>query len=473
MTHRRALLTLAWIAIVVAVVAVRPRQTPGPYLRDFEAYWSAGAVANAQADPYGRAIWQAERAIPGVVASRDELLPFVGPPQVLLAWRLVARLPYGPAASLWSLVLVVSLIALAAAASVGSGSRALIPVVAALALAVAFGPVTSDVALGQLALPAFLGATLVVLLARRSVVAAGVAALFAYAQPNAAISLVSQIGRNRATLALLAAAIATYALGVVGAGWRWPATYARVLAAHAAAERFTAIQFSPAAVAYGFGATPLHAALAWFVVALLAIAAAIVLAFRMSEAFARFAAFSALAPFVAGFFHEHDLLVAYVAAVWCALRTHGSDRLVALAGTLLVAIDWLGLAQRPSGIAQSALLAFAALAAFAAFGERVELRGAAVVAGAIGLLFAAAAIVAAHHPAPVWPDALGAFRAPPDAKASTLWSMEQRAAGLLAAVPAWAFLRSLSLAGCALLAYAIYRHPSCCRTALSRSDGSS
>ena len=37
-------------------------------------------------------------------------------------------------------------------------------------------------------------------------------------------------------------------------------TYASVLAAHAAAERFTAIQISPAAIAFGFGAPERFAA---------------------------------------------------------------------------------------------------------------------------------------------------------------------------------------------------------------------
>ncbi len=168
---------------------------------------------------------------------------------------------------------------------------------------------------------------------------------------------------------------------------------------------------------------------------------------------------------MAGFFHEHDLIVAYAAAVWCALRTRAAVRIVALTGTLLVAVDWLGLAQRPTGMAQSALLALAVVAAFAALGNAAELRGAAAFALCAGALFAIAAFVAAHAPAPVWPDALGSFRAPAAMPIAAVWGAEQRATGLFAPVPAWALLRSLSLLGCGLLAYAIYRHPSCCRTA--------
>lgn len=474
MMHRPWLLAIAWIAIAVAILAARPHPTPGPFLRDFEAYWSAGAVANAHADPYGSAIWKAERTVPGVDPARNETLPFVSPPQTLLVWRVVARFPYAAAAPLWSAMLIGLLLALAATAVVGAAAR-LSPsaLVAAIALAVGFGPITSDVALGQLALPAFLAASLVLLLAGRSVVATVLASAVAFVQPNAALGLVSQLGRNRATLAMLAAAFVTFALGAAETGWNWPAAYARILALHGAAERFAAIQLSPAAIAHGFGATDAAAAIAGFAVAALAIAAAIALAFAVRDNFARFAGFSALVPFAAGFVHEHDLLVAYAAAAWCALRTRAATRAIALAGTLLVAVDWLGLAQRPSGVAQSALLALAAFAAFAALGEPNDLRASLLVAFPAGALFVAAAFLASQHPAPVWPDALGAFRAPPGTPVAALWAAEQRASGLLAAVPTWALLRSLSLAGCALLAYAIYRHPSCCRTASPRWDGSS
>ena len=235
---------------------------------------------------------------------------------------------------------------------------------ALLALALAFGPMTSDLALGQLALPAFVGATLVVLIAARSLAGASAAAFLAFAQPNASLGLVSQLGRNRATFAMALGTLLAYALGALAAGWAWPVAYARILAAHGAAERFAAIQISPASIAFGFGAPPLAAGCAGVAIALLAIAAAIAIAVAVRDNFARFAAFSALGPFAAGFVHEHDLVVAYAAAAWCALRTRATARIVALAGTLLVSVDWLGLAQRPTGIAQSALLALAALCAF-------------------------------------------------------------------------------------------------------------
>ncbi len=466
MVTQRWLLGAACAAIVVAVLAARPVRTPGPLARDFEPYWSAGVAREAGADPYGRAIWSAERRVPGVDAARDELLPFVGPPATLLVWGLAARSPYDAATRVWWALLAISLLALVAAVLRGAGAP-LTPTafVAAALLAIAFAPISSDLALGQVALPALLGACALIALADRSLPAAVACACLAFAQPNAALGLISQLGRNRATLALLAGLLTTYALGALAAGWAWPVAYAHSLAAHAAAERFVAIQINATSIAYGFGATPAAAIGIGVAAAIAAIAAAIAIALRVRDRFARFAAFSTLVPFVAGFIHEHDLVVAYAAAAWCALRARNRARTIALTGTLLAGIDWLGLAQRPTGIAQSLLLAIAVLAAFLALGDTRDLRGAASVGVAVAALFAIAGYLAMAHPMPVWPDSLANFHATRDAPPAAVWLAEQRANGLLAAVPAWSLLRSLSLLGCALLALAIYRHSSCCQTA--------
>jgi hypothetical protein len=462
---QRRLLAAACLAIAIALLAARPAATPGPLLRDFEAYWGAGATWNARADPYERAIWSAEREVPGVDAQRDEVLPFIGPPATLLLWSLAARLPYATAAIVWWSILVLALLALVLMV-MRAGDAAITPFsfLAMLALAIAFGPVTSDLALGQMALPALLGAVALTLLADRSLFAATAGACLAFAQPNLALALASQLGRNRATLAILAGAIVTYLLGTLAAGPQWPAGYARAAFAHGNAERFVAIQLTPAAVAYGFGTPSRGAEFIAALAALAAIAAALAIAVRVRDRFARLAAFAALLPFASGFFHEHDLTVAYPAAAWCALRMRGTTRTVALAGTLLVTIDWLGLAQRPTGIVQSLLLAVAALCAFAALGEPSDSRLALRAAVAFAPLFAVTAWLATRNPAPVWPDSLGAFHAAANATVSTVWIAEQRAGGLLHPDPLWALLRSLSLLGCALLAYAIARHSSCRRT---------
>lgn len=470
MVTRYWLLLAAVAAVAIAVTTARPARTAGPLARDFEAYWSAGATSGRQADPYGKTIWDAERGIAGVDARRDEILPFISPPHTLIIWRLAARLPYEAATYLWWAVLGISLVALVIAILRGSGATmTFLSFFAAAVFAIAYAPITSDLALGQIALPAFLGAVLVVLFAERHVTLAVLATAIAFAQPNASLGLAGNIGRHRVALAILAGAALTYVLGSLMAGWAWPWTYAHAIARHGVAERFSATQFGPAAIAYAFGTTPGVAAIVAVAVALVAVAAGIVLCRTVRDPFARFAALSALVPFVAGFFHEHDFVVAFAAALWSATRATGAARTIALGGTLLAGFDWLGLAQRPSGIAQSALLEAALFAAFVALGEKADLRRAVPVGAGAAAVVAGAAMLALRHPVPVWPDLLAGFRAPATAGIATIWLDEQRANGLLAAVFAWGMLRSLSLLGCALLAYAVgtskYRHPSYYRTA--------
>jgi hypothetical protein len=464
----------AFVAVAMAVIAVRPVQTPGPLARDFEAYWAAGTAYNAQVDPYGRAIWDSERSIPGVDARRYELLPFVGPPHTLLAWSLAARLSYETATYVWWSVLALSLLALVAAVIRGSSTRGDLPTfIGGMLLAITFAPISSDLALGQIALIAFCGAALVVVFAPRSWPASVLAACVAFAQPNASIGLVSQLGRNRATLAIGLGALLAYLLGAIAAGWCWPFAYVIGVIEHGGAERFAAIQFDPASIAFDFGASPLKARLVEAFAASAALVAGVVLAVRVRDAFARFAVLSALSPFVVGFFHEHDFVVAFAAASWCALRTRGGIRLVALAGTLMAGFDWLGLAQRQSGIAQCALLSAGAFAAFIALGDIREIRTAIPVAIGMAILVAGTALLAMHHPVPIWPDALTAIHLPSNATIAAIWHEEQRATGLLAPVPAWGLLRVFSLLGCALLVCAIYRHSSCYRTASPHWDGNS
>lgn len=457
---RPAAFVVAALAIAAAILWARPTATPGPFLRDFEAYWSAGQTADRGANPYGRAIWRSERTVPGVGAQRDEVLPFVSPPTLLAPMRWLGRVPYRLAAPLWYGLLVAALAALVWLVVAGSAPHRTPRRVAFLGLAllaIAFGPVTSALALGQAVPLALLGATLIAATSDRF--AWGCAGtLLASFQPNVALGALAFLGRNRTTAAMLVGAGLVYALGAALRGFAWPLAYARLLLAHSAAEACSAIQISPAAIACGFGASPALAHAIALLAALAAVAGALALARQVADRFARFAAFGALAPFAAGFVHEHDLAVAFIAAGWLALRARGIARTIAVVGTLLVAIDWLGLAQRPSGTLQSALLALAALAAFiAADPARAGWRTSALAGAPVALLFGAAALLAATHPLPVWPDALGAFHAPPDASIATVWRAEGRATGLFARQALWAALRALPLAGCALLALAIAR----------------
>ena len=199
--------------------------------------------------------------------------------------------------------------------------------------------------------------------------------MVAFAQPNVALGLASQLGRNRALAAIGLGALVTYGSGALALGPAWPVRYCESRRSRMARPN-ASLQFKlrRQPIAYGFGLPQKAAWMLGLGLALLALAAGIALVSRVREPFARFAGFSALVPFVTAFLHEHDLVVAYVAALWCALRTRGATRVLAFTGTLLVCIDWLGLAQRPTGIAQSALLALAAAAAFAALAPPGEPR---------------------------------------------------------------------------------------------------
>lgn len=461
---RTILLVTAYCAFAVAVFVARPPATSGPLARDFEAYWSAGVAFDHRTDPYAASIWNQERDVPGVDAHRENLLPFVSPPATLPLWSVVARVPYAVAAPWWLLLLCCALGGLLLACL--RGARVKINVtngLAAIALAISFGPITSDLALGQFALLAAFGACLFAVSRRTLPAIAG--AVLAFAQPNIMPSLISQLSRKRAVIAIVIAAALTYAIGAMAGGWNWIGAYATLLLAHGAAERFSAIQLTPAAIAYGLGAPVAVAFVIAGIIAAAAIVGAIRIAARTRDAFARFAAFGALTPFVSGFWHEHDLVMAFPAVIWCALRAAPHMRAIAIAGTLLVAIDWLGLAQRPAGIVQSALLGVAAWCAFNALRNPAFSPATAYPTAALVAVFAAAAALAITHPAPVWPNAMHALAVPAHASAAQAWAVQQEATGLNRPVATWAVLRALSLLGCALLAWTICSRSTYYRTA--------
>jgi hypothetical protein len=454
--RRGLLLAVALLCYLAAVIAARPHSTPGPFVRDFEAYWSAGRVADAGNDAYSRDVWRAERTVPGVDGSRDELLPFVGPPYGLWIWRVFGRFEYPVAAHVWWVLLAISIAGLGVAALAGTGlTPRAPPAIAAILFAFSFGPITSGLALGQVTSIAMMGACCATLWTRDGRIAkVTVATLFAALQPNIAFGTLAALRRPVTAVAIAGAAILAYLLGAAATGWSWPFAYAHLLAAHAGAERFATIQFAPSAILYGAGMAPPAAIAGGIVITVVGLILAVIAFWRIRDTYARFACLSALVPFVAGFAHEHDLIVAFPAAVLTAARSRGTTRAVAAFATLLVAVDWLGLAQRPTGIVQSALLAIATGCLFAAFGPKSvsEL----VATPVFCALFAAAAWLAIQHPIAVWPDALGTFHATGSGVAS-VWHAELERNRLFSVNPAAALLRALSLAGCALLAAAVYR----------------
>ena len=416
-------------------------------MRDFEAYYAAGTVWNAGGDPYSQAIWPAEQRLAGVNGARYEALPFVGPPALLPVFGAIARLPFDAANALWRSLLIATLVALALVTLRLAQRRVDARSFFAIAVAaLGFGPLTSALALGQIALPAFLFAALAV--------SASPFALFAWMQPNVALAMLSQAFTKRGAIAF-AATLAVFA-GACVAVARVPGIehYAAVLHAHSNAERFSAIQLAPASIAYGFGAPAQIAESIGLVAALAAICSWFLLMRSIGDAIGRFCATSALLPLAMPFFHEHDLLVLFIPAVIYATRSHAAWPLAA-AGTLFAATDWLGLAQRPDGTLQTLLLIGALGAALIALHENAEPRMLIVPACAMAAI-GAAALVAHGHPAPVWPDGMHSVPAAiRNTSIADAWGEEQRATGLFAQNAVWSLLRLLSLGGCAAVAASI------------------
>jgi len=446
--------------LAFAFTAFRPPPTHGPFGRDFEAYYAAGAAWNDGGDPWSRAVWRVERTIDGVDRG-EEMLPYVGPAFALPAFGALARLPFGAAERVWSGMLALAFGALVLGSLALAHERRPGALLAAFALGVASGAAVSDFALGQVAMVSAAGtACALAALARRRNASAALAIALAAVQPNLALALVARL-RDRA--AWVACTAAVLAFGIVtllaGGGASGLAAYVRRLGEHGAAERFVAIQYTPAAIAHAFGVPPdaaIAIGIAVALVAIVATAAAIARA-RLSSADGTLLALAAL-PLAVPFFHEHDFVVVLIPLIALALRARGTARALAGAASACIAVDWFGLAQRPLAEAQILALALAAALAFAALGRGARVTGADAAALAATLAIACAAIpLARAHPAPTWPDALPANYRAPAGSVSAVWADEQRAAGLDADAPAWGAMRTIPLAGCVLLGAGIVR----------------
>jgi len=450
------------LGLALAFTVLRPPPTPGPYERDFEAYYAAGVTVNMDRDPYSRAIWEAEKVIPGVDAARDELLPFVGPAASLPLWSMLARAPYPVALRIWGGLLGVAFLGLLASAlRLAKAPRDPLLLLTAIVFAFVSAPMISAIALGQVALAsaAALGLALLCYPARNTL-GAGIATLLAALQPNLALVLVARI-RSRWDFGVAAAAAGVFVLFTVAAGHGVAGIVAYVhrLSAHAGAERFITIQHTPTAIAYAFGADRSAAIAIGAIIAIAAIlvTAAVILAGRLDAATAGLFAFAML-PLAIPFFHEHDFVVELVPAIVLAIRARGKTRALAAVATILILVDWFGLAQRADADGQILSLGFAVAFGFIALGPKLRTDQYYGAAGLISfvLLSLFALPLAQHHPAPTWPDTLPTtFHAPRAADASGVWGDEERSAGLDARDPVWSVLRMFPLAGCLLLAAGI------------------
>jgi hypothetical protein len=451
---------LALVLLFVAATLLRPPPTSGPFARDFEAYYAAGATWNAGGNPWSRAIWAVERTIPGVDARRDELLPYVGPATALPLFGALARLPQPLAVRVWTVLLGCALAAVVLASLALAQARGLFPIVGGLVLALAAAPATSDLELGQAALLAVAGvACALVAYERRGIVAGTIATLLASIQPNVALVLLARL-RDRTSLVAAACALTIFG-GVTlaaGGGVAGVCAYARLLGTQGRAERFDAIQYTPAAIAWALGAPRDAAITAGLVVALVAVAAVIVaiVRLRLSPRDATLLAIAAL-PLAVPFFHEHDFVIELIPLIILAAVTRGRLRAWSGVAAALILVDWLALAQRVPAQPAIVLQGIAAACAFAALGPTQRLRRADLAAPIAVCIAALVAVpLARAFPIPDWPDALPArFAVPASMAASDVWAAEQHATGLFAPIPAWGALRTLPLGGCVILGIAI------------------
>ncbi len=405
-------------------------------------------------------MWNTERTIGGVDASRDELLPYVGPAAALPLFGALARLPQPVAVRIWTGLLGAAFGALVIASLALAGTRRVLPLLGGLALGLASGPATSAIALGQAALISAAGiACALVAFERRAVAAGALATLVAAVQPNLVLALIARMRDRTALLCAVLAATAFAALTLAaGGGPHGFAEYVHRLGEHGRAERFVTIQHTPAAIAWALGAPAALAQAAGIACALAAVAAtaAAIVRARLGARDGTLLAIAAL-PLAVPFLHEHDFAIELIPLLVLAVRARGAARAAAGIAAVLVGVDWLGLAQRPAADAQILVLGAAVACAFVALGGGARAARAELAPLAALLVLACAAVpLARAHPAPTWPDALPpGYRAPAGADASAVWAGEQRAAGLDERQPAWGALRALPLAGCIVLGGAL------------------
>lgn len=453
-----ALAALLFFALAILVFRAAPSGAAFP--RDFEAYYAAGATWNAGGDPWSRDVWRVERTFPGVDATRDELLPFVGPAITLPLWSLLARLPLTVAIDAWLALLAFALGVLAVAAAILAGV-ALTPANAARTFffAAIAGSTISDIALGQVALVAAAAVALTLLALLRRSPWAVLAALVAAVQPNVALPLAARLTERRSAAMLIAAAVLFVALTLaLGGGVAGFFTYLHRLAEQGTSERFDIIQYGAPAILAASGVPRGAAVLAGNACALLAALAAASVAWRLrAQPLAATLPAIALVPWIVPFFHGQDFVVELIPAI--VLAASEDARVRALAGVAAICIfsNWLGIAQRPDDAIHDACLIFAAACAIPLLPNRSACDASPWPPLAACVLLALIAVpLALASPAPVWPDTLGAFHAAANLDAAAVWAAEQRAAGLTAVLPATAVLRAVALAGCALLALAAY-----------------
>jgi hypothetical protein len=252
---------LAAVAAAVAVAALfyfRPEARPSALMRDFNAFYCAGAALDRGADPYRaeplgscerapRPAWL-NRAIPNLSA------PAPLPPYALAPFAALARLPYVFAAIAWSIVILLAFLV-----TVAVMRRLTNLPFAAIAAAFVLGDGYAAGTLGQVAPIAVAAIALAAyFVAHDRPVAATAAVAFATIEPHLAlpVALALFLWYPRARIALVLAGVTLGAISIAVGGWQLNLEYLRqVLPAHALSELANSRQLSLASVLHRIGAS--------------------------------------------------------------------------------------------------------------------------------------------------------------------------------------------------------------------------
>lgn len=448
------------LALAVAYFTIHPVNRSGAPFADFSAYYAAGKVWLQHGNPFGFAIWQAERQLPGMGGLPVAILPYVGPPAGLPLWGVLALLPYDVAAGVWAGACTLCGVVILLVPALVAGRRIERRDGYALALLFAsFAPLVTAVAVGQAALPATAAIDLAILAAarRRWTWAAGAAFAAALFKPNLALVLVATVRSLGAVIAYAASALATaLATALTGGGWGALAAYLSVVVQQSAAERFYLYQFTPAAIAFGFGLPQGAAILLGVVVSLLACGATAA-AIRRSRASVADGAAIACAgyPFVVPFVHQADLIVVLLPGLVAIYRAQGAAWLLAAAGLVLVSIDSLAFSQGEVAAVFTPVIAVVAALQIAALNRTVSWRLRVAPLAIVPALLVLALFAPAQR-LPLWPGSLSpAFTASASESPTHVWQRELDTLALEVPSSYIALLRCISLAGCIAIGVAM------------------
>ncbi len=455
---RRIGVALAAGVLVVGIAfAGWPQTRPGGLLRDFNAFYCAGAALARGADPYrAEPLGACERSPRPAWLSRTQVglaVPAPLPPYALAPFALIARLPYAVAGALWTVILLGALGATGLALRRATSLPWLI-IWAALALGDGYAAIT----LGQIA-PVSIAALAIamLLLERDRDELAAVAAAVATFEPHIGLPacLALFVWRPRTRIPLVGLGLAAAGASCLPLGPRLALEYVRdVLPGHALSEIVNVKQLSLTYALHraGFGdAVALRLGeLSFAAMTLLGVVSAGFLARRtLSPGF--IVALPAAFALIGGpFIHIVQIAAALPAALLLYARVPAQRPIVGWA-IVGLAVPWVQFTTLGSAFPILASLVCGALTV--AFGARPAI-ALATALGAYGFIALLSRLIVTRVP-----DAAATLLAhyDPRALAEASWSLYVRtvattdpAAYDIAKIPTWAALCALAATGVAV-----------------------